>query len=95
MNRTRLACLVIALLASYGCATTSYSVRCVPPVEFTGAAVEVGATGNTFVVAQVDACGMPVSLSAEVRTDGTASLCIAPPIGKPLCVDVPREGSGE
>lgn len=95
MNRTRLACLVIALLASYGCATTSYSVRCVPPVEFTGAAVEVGATGDTFVLAQVDACGMPVSLSAEVRTDGTASLCIAPPIGEPLCVDVPREGSGE
>jgi hypothetical protein len=92
---TRLACILIALLASYGCATTSYSVRCDPPVAFTGAAVEVSATGDTYIIAQVDACGMPVSLTADVLATGEASLCIVPPFGSPVCAGLPREGSGE
>ena len=86
MIRARLACIVVALLAPYGCA--SWRVVCDPPVTLDTASVAVDGSGNVGLVVATGVCGLPVTVTATV-VDGEAQVCVSPPVGRAVCEDVP------
>jgi hypothetical protein len=84
--RARLACIVVALLASTGCA--SWRVVCDPPVTLDDAAASVDGSGDVSVIVSHRVCGLPVTVSATI-VDGVTQVCVAPPVGRTVCEALP------
>jgi hypothetical protein len=80
--RVRLACIVVAMLASTGCA--SWRVVCDPPVTLDDAAVSVDGSGDVSAIVSHRVCGLPVTVSATV-VDGVTQVCVSPPVGRAVC----------